>query len=51
LLVYGQTGDRLSPLFDVQTQEFSDKQWRQVAFTDAQIEADPDLVTSVVARR
>jgi len=51
LLVYGQTGDRLSPLFDVQTQEFSDKQWRQVAFTDAEIEDDPNLETDVVARR
>jgi acyl-homoserine-lactone acylase len=51
LLVYGQTGDRLSPLFDVQTLQFSDKQWRQVAFTDAQIEADPELDTTVVARR
>ena len=51
LLVYGQTGDRLSPLFEVQTQAFSDKQWRQVAFTDEQIEADPDLDTVTVARR
>ncbi len=51
LLVYGQTGDRLSPLFDVQTVEFSEKQWRQVAFTDAQIEADTNLETDVVARR
>ncbi len=51
LLVYGQTGDRTSPLFDSQTVEFSEKQWRQVAFTDAQIEADPDLVTYTVMGR
>ena len=51
LLVYGQTGDRTSPLFDSQTVEFSEKQWRQVAFTDAQIEADPDLETYAVIGR
>ena len=51
LLVYGQTGDRTSPLFDSQTIEFSEKQWRQVAYTDAQIEADPDLETYAVVGR
>ena len=51
LLVYGQTGDRDSELFAVQTQRFSDKQWRDVAFTEAQIEADPDLSTTTVLRR
>jgi acyl-homoserine-lactone acylase len=51
LLVYGQTGDRTSPLFDSQTVEFSEKQWRQVAFTDAQIEADADLETYTVLGR
>ncbi len=51
LLVYGQTGDRSSPLFDSQTVDFSEKQWRQVAFTDDQIEADPELETSTVAGR
>ncbi len=51
LLVYGQTGDRTSPLFDVQTEEFSNKTWRQVAFTDAQIEADPQLDTYTVVGR
>ena len=51
LLVYGQTGDRTSPLFDSQTIEFSEKQWRQVAYTDAQIEADPDLETYTVVGR
>ncbi len=51
LLVYGQTGDRTSPLFDVQTEAFSNKIWRQVAFTDAQIEADPELDTYTVIGR
>ena len=50
-LVYGQTGDRTSPLFDVQTEAFSKKIWRQVAFTDAQIEADPQLDTYTVTGR
>jgi acyl-homoserine-lactone acylase len=51
LLVYGQTGDRTSPLFDSQTVEFSEKQWRKVAFTDAEIAADPDLTTETVVGR
>ena len=51
LLVYGQTGDRSSDLFDVQTERFSEKLWREVAFTDAEIEADPNLVTTTVLRR
>ena len=33
LLTYGQTGDRQSPEFEVQTVRFSDKAWRTVAFT------------------
>ncbi len=51
LLVYGQTGDRTSPLFDSQTVEFSEKQWRQVAFTDEQIAADAELETYTVQGR
>ena len=50
LLVYGQTGDRTSPLFDSQTVAFSEKQWRQVLFTDEQIAADAQLDTSTVRR-
>src|SRR6056297_580911 len=50
LLVYGQTGDRTSELFDSQMVAFSEKQWRRVAFSDEAIEADADLVTSVVVR-
>ena len=51
LLVYGQTGDRTSPLFETQTVAFSEKQWRQVAFTDEQIEADPELRSYTVLGR
>jgi acyl-homoserine-lactone acylase len=49
LLTYGQTGDRQSPEFEVQTIRFSDKAWRTVAFTDAQIEADPQLTVEHVS--
>jgi acyl-homoserine-lactone acylase len=51
LLVYGQTEDRSSPWFDVQTEAFSNKQWRTVAFTDAQIADDPNLDEYVVTGR
>ena len=51
LLVYGQTGDRRSPLFDSQTVAFSEKQWRQIAFTDSEIDADADLETYTVLGR
>jgi acyl-homoserine-lactone acylase len=49
LLTYGQTGDRESPDFVVQTERFSDKAWRTVAFTDEQIAADPNLIEQDVA--
>jgi acyl-homoserine-lactone acylase len=49
LLTYGQTGDRQSPEFEVQTIRFSDKAWRTVAFTDAQIDADPQLTVEHVS--
>ena len=48
MLTYGETGDRSSPLFDVQTQRFSDKNWREAAFTEAAIAADPDLTEQTV---
>ena len=43
LLTYGETGDRDSSLFESQTVRFSAKDWRTVAFTDEQIEADPEF--------
>ncbi len=48
ILTYGETGDRESPLFEVQTVRFGEKNWRSVAFSDGQIEADPQLTTQVV---
>jgi acyl-homoserine-lactone acylase len=49
LLTYGQTGDRTSPLFESQTRRFSEKEWRRVAFTDAEIQADPALTEITVS--
>ena len=43
ILTYGQTGDRNSPLFDVQMVRFSEKNWRPVLLTDDAIDADPEL--------
>ena len=48
ILTYGETGDRESPLFDVQTQRFSDKDWREAAFTEEAIAADPELTELTV---
>ena len=42
-LTYGQTGDPTSPFFSDQTQRFSDKDWRPLAFSEEAIAADPDL--------
>ncbi|MFZ9628421.1 MAG: penicillin acylase family protein [Ilumatobacteraceae bacterium] len=46
LLTYGETGDRTSELFEVQTVRFSEKDWKPVLFIESDIAADPD-VTSV----
>jgi hypothetical protein len=43
MLTYGETDDRDSDLFDVQTQRFSVKDWREAAFTEDAIAADPEL--------
>jgi acyl-homoserine-lactone acylase len=47
-LTYGETEDRSSDIYTEATKAFSDKQWRDVAFTDADIEAD--LVDSLTVR-
>ena len=48
ILTYGNTEDRTSPLFTVQTQRFADKNWKDVAWTAAQIKdqqvGDPEMV-------
>jgi acyl-homoserine-lactone acylase len=48
LLTYGETGDRASPLFDQQMIRFSEKDWREVAYTEEQIAADTELTERVV---
>jgi acyl-homoserine-lactone acylase len=47
-LTYGETEDRSSDLYTEATEAFSAKEWRDVAFTDADIEAD--LVDTVTVR-
>ncbi|RLE26604.1 MAG: acylase [Actinobacteria bacterium] len=49
LLTYGETGDRESPLFESQTVRFSEKNWRDVAFTNEQIEADPKFAEQTIS--
>lgn len=44
-LTYSQSGDPSSPLFYDQTQLFSEKKWRRILFTEADIKADPNLKT------
>ncbi|MFT7326353.1 MAG: acyl-homoserine-lactone acylase [Ilumatobacter sp.] len=48
ITAYGQTGDRTSPLFEQQTNRFSEKNWRDVAFTAEQIAADPNLTERTI---
>jgi acyl-homoserine-lactone acylase len=47
-LTYGETEDRSSDIYTEATEAFSAKEWRDVAFTDAEIEAD--LVDTVTVR-
>lgn len=42
LLTYSNTGDRTSPLFDSQLALFGAKQWRQVLFTESEINAEAE---------
>jgi acyl-homoserine-lactone acylase len=49
ILTYGQTGDRSSPLFTSQVRRFAAKDWKDVRYTDAQIDADPALVRRTVS--
>ncbi|WP_437528745.1 acylase [Sorangium sp. So ce726] len=48
LLTYSQSNDPASPHFADQTELFSRKEWRPVRFTQADIEADPELVVKAV---
>jgi acyl-homoserine-lactone acylase len=47
-LTYGETEDRSSDVYTEATEAFSAKEWRDVAFTDAEIEAD--LVDTITVR-
>lgn len=49
ILTYGQTIDRESDIFDQQTIRFSNKNWRNVAFTEEDILADPEFTERVVS--
>lgn len=43
LLTYGESGDPGSPEYSEQMQRFAKKAWRDILWTDEQIEADPEL--------
>jgi len=48
LLTYSQSSDASSANFDDQTRLFSQKQWREVRFSNGEINADPNLETFTV---
>ena len=50
LLTYGETGDRGSSLYDQQMVRFSEKNWRRIVFTDAEIASDPNLTERTISR-
>ena len=50
LLTYGETGDRGSSLYDQQMVRFSEKNWRRIVFTDAEIATDPNLTERTISR-
>ncbi|MEM9492205.1 MAG: penicillin acylase family protein, partial [Myxococcota bacterium] len=43
-VTYGQSDDPESPYHSDQTRAFSDKEWRQILWTEEAIAGDPDLV-------
>ena len=44
-LTYSQSGDPASPQYFDQTQLFSEKKWRRIFYTEAEIKSDPNLKT------
>ncbi|MGA9276431.1 penicillin acylase family protein [Ilumatobacter sp.] len=50
ILTYGNTGHRESDIFASQTVRFSEKNWRQILDTDAEIDADPNLTEVTVTQ-
>jgi acyl-homoserine-lactone acylase len=51
VLTYGQSGDPQSPHFSDQTELFARKGWREILFTEDQIQADRTMQTKVVKGR
>ncbi|MHA7632175.1 acylase [Corallococcus sp. M7] len=49
VLTYSQSGDPKSANYADQTQLYSQKQWRPILFTDAQINGDANLVETTVS--
>ncbi|MCY1045706.1 acylase [Corallococcus sp. bb12-1] len=49
VLTYSESGDPKSPHYVDQTQLFSQKKWRPILFTDAQISADAALVETNIS--
>ena len=49
ILTYGQSEDPGAPDYGRETQAYAAKQWRAVRFTEADISADPALVTQTVS--
>ncbi|NRD57717.1 acylase [Corallococcus exiguus] len=49
VLTYSQSGDPKSPHYADQTLRYSQKQWRPILFTDAQINGDANLVETTVS--
>lgn len=47
-ITYGQSDDPASPYHTDQTKRFSDKDWRQILYTEEAIEADPELQVEVI---
>jgi acyl-homoserine-lactone acylase len=49
LLTYSESADPASPHFADQTKRFAEKAFRPIAFTDAEIAADPELVVTEIS--
>ncbi|WP_223634239.1 acylase [Corallococcus sp. EGB] len=49
VLTYSESGDPKSPHYADQTRLYSQKQWRPILFTDAQIAGDPNLKETTVS--
>ncbi len=50
-LTYSESGDPTSPQYYDQTQLFSEKKWRKILFTEAEIKSDANLKTTKVTNK